>query len=301
MDNFLFLPRALAAALYDAAFAAAFGMVLAELWLGRDVEPALRTYLRRASLLCAFAMLVALCAQAYLATATMVASAAYAEVRSQLKTVLTETHQGRNIFTTGKMTLLLLLALASRSYKRPRARPWVLLAMLTLFAAVRSSSGHAAADGDFKLPEYVQFIHLTSIAIWSGGVIAGGMLPALLRRQLLEAIPTFTRKLSTTVTVALLLVILSGIYNSYRGLGGSIKPLASTQWGYLLDAKTILVLAAIAMGALNRRMLHANPTLTEQQSARLTAVLRAEAVVMLLILTVSAFLANSPPADAMTM
>jgi len=299
MDNFLFIPRALAATFYDAAFAAAFGMVLGSLWLGREEAVPLRASLRRGVFTCAAIMLLALCAQAYLATATMIASSAFAEVRGQLLSVLTDTHAGRNLVATGAVVLVLLLVLLFIR-RTGRSQIWVSLALLIALAAVRSANGHAASDGDFTLPECVQFIHLTAIAVWAGGVIAGGLLvlPALLRGRNGDAMLAFTRRLSLTVTSALLLVVLSGVYNSYRGLAGTIKPLAHTQWGLLLDAKIALVLAASAMGALNRRMLQ-HQTLTPQQSTCLTTTLRYEAIIMLLILTISAFLANSPPATAM--
>jgi len=295
MDNYLFLPRALAAAFYDAAFASALGLVLAKLWLARDAEPALHTRFRRTTFLCATSILLALCAQSYLTTATMIGASALADVRLQLATVLTDTHAGRNILACTALVLVFLLALTSPRRAQSGTDTWITLGLLTTLAAVRAASGHAAADGDFTLPEYVQFAHLISIAIWAGSVIAAGLivLPTLNPTDTL----TFTRKLSRTVTVALLFILLSGIYNSYRGLGGSLKPLATTQWGYLLDAKLALVLIALAMGALNRRTLQTNSTLTPQLSIRLTAVLRVEAIVMLLILILSAFLANSPPAN----
>jgi putative copper resistance protein D len=299
MDNFLFLPRSLAAALYDAAFAAAFGFVLANLWLQPEGDATVSARLRHGTRLSAVAMLLAVAAQAYLTTATMVGSAALAEVRGQLWTVLTGTHAGRNLLAAIALLLISLPALALRTRAQSRAQTWIALGLLTTLAAVRAASGHAAADGDLTLPEYIQCIHLTSIAIWSGGVIAAGLivLPAFERARNSAEITAFTRKLSRTVTIALVCIVLSGVYNAYRGLAGSLKPLATTQWGALLDAKLALVFIALAMGATNRRILQTGSALTPQQSARLTRTLRAEAVVMLLILAVSAFLANSPPAD----
>jgi putative copper resistance protein D len=125
------------------------------------------------------------------------------------------------------------------------------------------------------------------------------VLPALHRAEQDEAIVAFLRKLSRTVTVALVLVILSGIYNSYRGLDGSMAPLLRTQWGGLLDIKVFLVCIAVAMGASNRRMLRRSQGRSAQQISRLAVVLRVEASMMVLILLVSALLANSPPASSL--
>jgi len=92
---------------------------------------------------------------------------------------------------------------------------------------------------------------------------------------------------------------LSGLYNSYRGLGGAVAPLVQSQWGILLDLKLTLVCIAIAMGAANRQTLRRNRSLSSTQTFRMARILRAEAVVMLLILLVSGWLANSAPANSL--
>jgi putative copper resistance protein D len=301
MENFLLLPRALAAALSDACFAALVGISLVRLWLGQEGLVELRAKLQRVSLACAGLLLLALGGQVFLATASMIGSTDLAAVRVQIGAVLTETHAGRNLIAQSCIVFALMLLLALRRGRDATADRWLSLALLVLLAAVRAASGHPASDGDFTLREYVQFVHLASIAVWAGGVIVAGLIvmPALLGERLADLMGAFLRRLSSAVTVALVFVVLSGVYNAWRGLGGSLHSLASTQWGNLLDAKMVLVLAALAMGFLNRRMLRRNPSLTLQEAGSLTTMLLAEAVVMLLILAVSAFLANSPPAMPM--
>jgi len=305
MDNFLFLPRALAAALSDIAFAASFGLVIASLWLQSDSEEQLYGRLRCGLELSASAMLLALFAQTYLLTATMVGSSGFAAVCGQFVAVMTGTHAGHVLLCNCCVTLALLVLLIVRRGWRTRAKTWTLLGVLVILAATRAATGHAAADGDFRLPEFVQFFHLISIATWAGGVIAAGffVVPALLRDEQSEAnaetITAFLLKLSSAVTVALLVVVLSGIYNSYRGLDGSVAPLLHTQWGGLLDIKSFLVCVAVAMGAINRRILRKGRELSWTQISRLAMILRVEGVVMMLILLVSALLANSPPPDSL--
>jgi putative copper resistance protein D len=170
-----------------------------------------------------------------------------------------------------------------------------MLGVLALLAASRAASGHAAVDGGSSLAEISQFLHLASIAVWSGGVIASGLVvvPRLWRADRPEQVVTFTTRLSRVVTVALLVVVVTGAFNAYRGLGTSLLPLAHTQWGVLLTAKLALVLIAISIGAYNRRIVRAPVTFARTQAPQLVQALRWEAVVMLLILTISAFLANS--------
>jgi putative copper resistance protein D len=301
MENFLFLPRALAAALSDITFAMDFGLVIVTLWLRSGSEDRLHTHLQRALALSTAAMLLALTAQTYLLTATMVGSTVFAAVREQFVAVMTQTHAGRVLLCNVCITLALLGLIALLHRWQTRSKFWTLLAVLVALATIRAATGHAAADGNFTLPEFVQFIHLISIAIWAGGVMAAGffVLPALLRSQQPQAIMAFLNTLSATVTIALLLVVLSGIYNSYRGLDGSVAPLFHTQWGGLLDLKVFFVCIAVVMGASNRRTLLSSRVLSTLQLSRLALVLRAEGIVMVLILFLSAFLANSPPPNSL--
>jgi putative copper resistance protein D len=301
MDNFLLLPRALAAALSDSGFAGALGLILSSLLLDQEGQSYLRKTLLGGAFLCAAGMLLAGLAQMFLATATMVGTADAATVRSQMVAVLLNTHAGRVLLINNVLILLLILLLTAALRRRwhGHSATWLLLAAVIADGAVRSASGHAASDGDFTLAELIQFLHLGSIAIWAGCVMAAGLvvLPRMLKAERTSGVLAFTRRLSTTVTFALPVVVLSGIYNSYRGLDGSLKGLTGTQWGFLLDLKILLVLAALGMGAANRKAISQQDALSNPQASRLASVLRWEAWTMILILTVSAFLANSPPAN----
>ena len=298
MDNFLFFPRAVAAAISDTGFAWLFGLLLAGLLLDLEGPSAPRRSLQRTAIYCAIAMLLAGLAQLYLATATMIGSSAFAAVRSQLTDVALGTHAGKKLLWSLSLTLLVLLTLCARRNWQKRSTFSLLLAEMVADAMVRSASGHAAANGDFTLSEAVQFFHLISIAVWAGCVLAAGflVLPGMLQEDRASHAVSFTRRLSRVVTFALAVVLLSGIYNAYVGLGGSLRPLAGSQWGILLDVKVLLVLIAVGMGAANRRMIAGDRA--TQRAPALATSLRIEAMVMLAILAVSALLANSPPASS---
>jgi len=299
MDNYLLVPRSLAAALFDAAFAGAAGLGIVSLWTSRDWEKKLK--LRRKIVACTVAMLVALCGLSLLLTATMTGSSDLSVIRPQFTEVMTGTHAGRCLLCNGAVVLVLLALLLIRGAYPSRIGSSLPIILLAILAATRAASGHAAADGDFTLAEFVQFVHLIATAIWSGSVIATAffVLPYMYRAGQFETMMEFARRLSQVVTLALLLVVLTGTYNSYRGLGASLAPLAHSQWGILLDIKMVLVGLAVSMGAYNRRIVRTSPSLNSPQASCLTLVLRAEATIMLLILVVSAWLANSPPANAL--
>jgi putative copper resistance protein D len=312
MDNFLLLPRALVAFLFDAGFAGALGAMLCLLWLRRDESVALAEQslvgrrIRWPLLGCAMGMVAALPCQAWLTTATMLGSASAADVWPQLKDVLTATHAGRVLVPDFALAVALLGAAAWAAAVGGRARGgrrlwlWGGLALAVLLGAMRSASGHAAGDGDFSLRELVQFVHLMATAVWAGGVMLAGwvVLPRLRCAASLEPVTHFGRRLSLAATWAVVLVAISGIYNAWLGLDGHLPPLVHTQWGWLLTAKSALVLLALGMGARNRWLLARNDLLEPQDAAEFVRWMRVEAAVMLAILAVTGFLASSAPAMA---
>lgn len=299
MDNYLFVPRSLVAALFDAAFAATVGLAILSLWTSRDWEEKL--HLRWKTTIGSVAMLVALCGLLLLLAATMTGSFRLSVFLPQFTEVVTGTHAGRMLLCNGAVTLALLALLLSRRVRESRVGTALPIILMTILAATRAATGHAAAYGDFTLAEFVQFIHLISIATWSGSVITSAffVLPCMYRAGRLDIMMECARRLSKVVTPALLLVVFTGVYNSYRGLGTSLSPLAQTQWGILLDIKLTLVGLAVSMGAYNRTIVRTSSDFDSQKASRLTLSLRAEAITMLLILVVSAFLANSTPVNSL--
>jgi putative copper resistance protein D len=307
MDNYLFLPRAAAAALYDLSFAAATGLTLCLLWLPAGTAH-LHRRLRRALLSASILTVCALTAQLWLITATMIGAATPHDVLPQLHDVLTATHAGR-IASAAILPALLLLTLSAiaaaqasklDTTRSPQRLLKTSLATVVILAILRSATGHAAAQGDFNLDEAVQLLHLAATALWAGLILAAGLLIAPRLRNATDAV-TLThlgRRISAAATLAIGVVILSGLYNAWRGLGGvHLHPLVNTQWGVLLTTKSALVSAALLVGLYNRLLLRRNPELTPADAARFTRSLCLEACIMLAILTLSAFLANSMPAN----
>jgi putative copper resistance protein D len=302
MDNFLFLPRAATSALFDIAFTAAFGCGLARLWLGSGGLAAVVQALRRTLILCAFAMIALLLVQAWLVTATMLGTSAFQEVRGQLWDVLSGTHAGRTLIPQlGLAVALLVVASPGRAWAG-RAGISIPLLLLGALACVRSASGHAAAQGDFTFAVGLEFVHLVSIATWAGGIAIAGLilLPGLLRRDDLQnRLQETTRcaaSLSRTSTWAVCLVIATGLLKGWIGLGQSLRPLEHTQWGILLTVKSALVMLALALGVKNRLTLGRNAVLAEADATSFSRWVKAEALLMVVILALSGFLANSPPA-----
>jgi putative copper resistance protein D len=176
---------------------------------------------------------------------------------------------------------------------------WIGIALLVGLTIYRAAFGHAASDGNLTLREFVQFLHLCSIATWAGGVLIAGLVivPQLKLAGKPEPVVQFGRRLSRTVTVALVVVFLSGVYNAWRGLGGSLSPLPHTPWGQMLIAKLCVVLMVFFHGARVRLLLDEDRSCRSERTALIHRWLRVEALLMIVVLIVSAWLANLPPAD----
>jgi putative copper resistance protein D len=302
MDNFLFWPRAIAAAVFDAAFACAMGALLARLWLrGTDlaISELIQPRLRRVLVLCSAAMVLALPAQMALTTATILGDSSFAAVRANAWDVVTGTHAGRVLIPDLALAALLLAIGLVRPLIRRGLGVGLAFGTMVLLTAFRSATGHAAGDGNFSVAEAMQFIHLASIAAWAGGVLVAGWF--VFPHAPPDAMTRIGKRLSTTATWAIGLVALSGLYNAWRGLGlsepgASLSPLFHTQWGGLLSIKSALVALALLLGLKNRTLLGRNPELAQADAKSFAGWMRLEAFVMAAILTLSGFLANSPPA-----
>jgi putative copper resistance protein D len=183
-------------------------------------------------------------------------------------------------------------------------RRWMVIGAIVLVAAVllsRTPLGHAASDGPWTLREAVQFVHLVSVCVWGGGVLIAGLvvLPGLSSLEDAPVAVSVAGRLSRTVTIALVGVVLSGVYNSWRGTGGHVAPLTQTSWGEMLLAKVLLVLVALCLGARVRLMLQARSTPASARVLTMGRWMRMEAVVMIVVLILSAWLANLSPAGDM--
>ena len=154
-------------------------------------------------------------------------------------------------------------------------------------------------NGDFTLREGIQFLHLSAIATWGGGILVAGLItiPYLASIAELGDIVQFGKRLSEAVTIALAVVILSGIYNSWEGLGGSLSPLPNSAWGRMLLLKLSFVLLALGHGVRVRFLLRTQDPWTQSRTSIMRKWVRAEALFILLALVCSAWLANLPPAD----
>jgi copper resistance protein D len=287
--------RICASALSDIACAMPLGLLLNRLWLG---ETEIGTERLHACLrVCSIVLLVAGPLQLLLLSASMTGDDSWRAAWISLPDVAA-THSGRALIVGFCFVAALVIFCLFRS-ALTNAR-WVSagIAIVLGVLASRSFYGHAASDGDFTFREGVQFLHLTSISAWGGGIVVAGLvtLPHATNVAEPDEVIRFGRRLSRTVTVALCVVILSGLYNSWKGLGGSLSHVTDSSWGRMLVLKVSFVLLALCHGVRVRFLLNKEPK-RSNLSTLIRRWIRIEAVLMLIVFICSAWLANLPPAD----
>jgi len=174
--------------------------------------------------------------------------------------------------------------------------------MMALFESVTS---HAGEDGLWSAANLINTVHLISTLVWGGAVIVYALLvvPDLRRRNEGRQTSMAVLRLSSLATVALALVLLSGLFNTWRQLE-QVSDLWSTEYGQALLIKLCLVAVMMGIGAMNRfrwvPQLVDCTTRTgnkDQASAQLfQRILRIDSLVFILILIAASILGTiSPP------
>jgi putative copper resistance protein D len=305
-DDPLWLAQTAFAALADLAFACALGALLLNGWLSREqafaaVSPARHGWRRaaRGGPIAAIVLILCSFVSLWLQSAAM-SGAPIPQAGASLWLVATGTHAGIGWSVALVGGVLLLLAASGASLSMARIGTAVLAALIV--AAGKSAIGHAADAGAFSLAEGVQTLHLLATAAWGGIVIAGAfVLPALDTSVARAVLIRTVARMSKAASIAVALVILTGVFNGWRGVGGSLAALTASVWGHVLIVKLALVAAALAFGALNRWS--ALPRLQRSASTMdahtVINVMRIEAVMMAGVFVAAAVLSHSVPGSAL--
>jgi putative copper resistance protein D len=224
--------------------------------------------------------------------------------------MLRSTHLG-HAWAIGMAALVLATAGAFMRSGRDAVAALPTLAALAVFWYTRSMVSHAASEGDLSLPLLADWIHLGLISLWVGEVlIAGGI---MLRRGAdtvaadRRARAAYVASLSASATLALAGIFVTGLYASWRNLGG-LGNLLGNPYGNTLVAKLLLVGAAALLGGFNRFAVmppwlareSAGAAAPAQLPRRFRRVLQVEALVLLAVVAAAAWLAStSPPGESM--
>jgi putative copper resistance protein D len=293
--------------LLNLAVAVLTGASVARLWLGRDASGwsrARRQPVRNAAFAAVVAALIANVVQLWLASAAM-AEVPLAEAGGATWSMLTSTHLGL-AWSIGMAGLAVAAAGAFIRTERGSGPALLTLAALALFWYTRSMVSHAASDGDFSLRLLADWVHLGLISLWVGEVILAGAVMLRTSGSMTaadrRARAAYVTSLSSSATFALTGIFVTGLYATWRALGG-FQDLFGNPYGNTLVAKLLLVGVAAMLGGFNR--LFVMPPWLASESAgnaapeflplRFTRILRIEALVLLAVVVLAAWLASTPP------
>jgi putative copper resistance protein D len=279
----------------DSAYALVIGTLLAGGWLGASSDANVRL-LRRLLLSSVVVLILAHLVHPWFLAASMSGSDDFGVNLRIVPMMLSSTHQGVLWYVNSAgLAVLLAVTLAGRVRKNTL---WiaVTLVSLLLIAFAKAASGHAGDEGDFGLLEVCQLLHILATGIWSGAILVSGfaIIPRLFGSDGLAALWSYAGSLSKTVTWALGVLIVSGIYASDKELNNSLAALGTSTWGKILLIKLAFVGAAVVLGAMNRMLSLQRPA-TEERSLLLKRLLFTEALLMGCILCLSGLLGTTAP------
>jgi putative copper resistance protein D len=302
------LSLATATALVNISLAGMVGVLASRFWLMKATAQSGEQVIKRLSLAMTVGLFACVIATALSlwSEAAVMGDSPWLDAGTAFFKMLAGTHYGHAGLAA--LSILLLALVAHWRLDRRRADMGtigIMAALVLLLAAARVSSGHAYENGPLSVAVCVEFLHLLLMSLWAGSVFVAGwvVLPCVAANKSNpdEGRTAYLTTLSDWSTAALVGIIATGAYNTYRVLGGP-RDLIAGDYGHILLFKLFFVLVAIALGGFNR--FHGLPvalspkgTPTEKQRGlgAVIAILRIESIVLLLVLMAAAILTTSAP------
>ena len=228
-----------------------------------------------------------------------------ADALALLPKMLEQTYVG-HCWAGGVLGLMLVLAATGEPAARQGMLRLAFAALgVTVFVYSRVAVSHAGDSGLASVQGLVESVHLWGISAWIGivGIAAFVVLANPIEAAASEGaeVADWVQTLSAVATGALIVVVGTGLFNAWRGVGSPAN-LVGSAYGNTLLVKVGLVAIAVALGAFNRfrvmpclvDALRAPLGLPAQWRGRFVRVLRIEAFVLLTALVAAAVLSASP-------
>lgn len=294
-------------ALLNLAVAVLAGASLCRFWLGRGGSgwaAARRPPVRKAALGAAVLALAANLVLLWFTSAAM-AEVPVAKAGAATWAMLSATHLGF-AWTIGMAALALAGAGAFLRSDRHPALALLPLVALAVFWYTRSMVSHAASEGDFSLPLLADWLHGALTSLWLGEVLLAGAIVLARAGEMASddrrARAAFIGSLSSSATFALAGIVVTGLYAAWRNLGG-FGHLLGNPYGNTLTAKLLLAGVAAMLGGVNRFIVmppwRAREALGQAAAdtlpLRFRRILWIEALALLAVVLLAAWLASTPP------
>lgn len=182
-----------------------------------------------------------------------------------------------------------------------RASDMAVILLLAVFSSIRASMGHAGEEGFWSIAQSLATIHFFAIGLWTGAVIVSGwfVLHEMRARQFVAgAADTYLTLMSQTAMLAVVAIVVTGIYSAWYRVGSS-EHLVHTTYGITLLVKVATVLLAIALGGYNKFVGLPAASRSSRGITLVRVVLQAETLLLLGALFAAAILTNQQPPTAM--
>jgi putative copper resistance protein D len=202
--------------------------------------------------------------------------------------VLRETHFG-HVWLAAAPLAVLLAALAWAPSRREPARTSGLALISAALLMLWAASGHAVGYGRIAIGVY--FIHEAAVGLWLGALVGLWLVADLGDRVVERNAPKVSRLAGWCVGI----IVLSGAYAAYDGLGLSIGYLLYSGYGRTLLVKVALFAVVASIGGYNRYRLMPRSCASAASRRALLRNVRIESMVLALVLALSAILANTAP------
>jgi copper transport protein len=181
-------------------------------------------------------------------------------------------------------------------------RPRRMIALAAGIAAAMTATlvSHATALGSLRSMA-LDFVHVLSVSVWTGGVVALLWCVLLARRdetaEDARALGGTVWRFSVTALIATALLITAGVLQAFDRLV-LINDLYETPYGIALAVKIVFVVVALAIGAFN--LLRWGPRLRAGARARIALVrdtMAESGIFIVIIVAASVLTAFAPPAQ----
>jgi putative copper resistance protein D len=298
----LWIGQVAMAALMNIAFAVAVGSALLGAWLAGDsqakIAPARPAWLRAQLAMQTGAIVLVLADLGWLLyQAASMAGVSLPSAFGVVPTMLTQTHVGYGWSVAFAGALVLLLT--SFAHHTGTLRNALLWLAVIAIAGGKASLGHAADAGIASTAIGLHTLHVLATSVWGGLVLAAGfaVLPALGASIARGVLIRTATQLSNVSLVAVVFVLLTGVFNAVRGAGGSFEAIEVSTWGHVLTLKLALVALALVLGGLNRfaALPRLRRTASTMDAHTFANVLYLEALAMLGVFVAAAVLSHSVP------
>lgn len=163
--------------------------------------------------------------------------------------------------------------------------------------------GHATELAPRALSLAADAVHATAAALWLGGLVGLAMVLSLRSADTVVSTAGIIGRFSRLAFWSVLVLAAAGLTLTITGSDANLNSIVTTTWGQLVLAKIGLTLIVVIVAAWNRRTLVPSLTTPTEDTnviavrwATLLRTVRAEVLILVVVVGLTAILVNIPPA-----